>query len=174
MASELAASQASQSRHNDYMGFGKHATKTYKQVKDRDESYRAWAVKECDKTSSPEFIRFVSWLNSATVAPAAAEGATARPSGPEYELKAPTAKLIEGTWPVRRIREDQLMDDEATEDGLLAEQKEVKEMMKQMMGMMEKMEKRVSDVEKDARSSAASSGGFANVNDEDGRPEDDV
>ena len=66
------------------------------------------------------------------------------------------------------------MDDAATEDGLLAEQLEVKEMMKQVMGMMEKMEKRVSDVEKDARSSAASSVEFTKVNDEGGRTEDDV
>ena len=73
----------------DFMGFGKHATKTYQQVKDLDESYCAWAVKECDMTSGPEFIRFVSWLNSATVALAAVVGAMARPSGPQYELKAP-------------------------------------------------------------------------------------
>ena len=65
----------------DFMGFGKHATNTYQQVKDMDGAYCAWAMKECDKTSSLDFRRFVSWLNSATAAPAAVEAVVTRPSG---------------------------------------------------------------------------------------------
>ena len=63
----------------DFMGFGKYATWTYQQVKDMDDAYCAWAMKECDKTSSPGFRRFVS-LNSATAAPAAVEAVLPRPS----------------------------------------------------------------------------------------------
>ena len=65
----------------DFMGFGKHATKTYQQVKDMDGAYCAWAMKECDTTSSLGFRRFVSWLNSATAAPTAVEAVVTRPSG---------------------------------------------------------------------------------------------
>ena len=55
----------------DFMNFGKHPTKTYQQVEDLDEGYCVWAVAECDRNSSPEFRKFVSWLNSASAAPAA-------------------------------------------------------------------------------------------------------
>ena len=65
----------------DFMGFGKYATWTYQQVKDMDGAYCAWAMNECDKTSIPDFRRFVSWLNSATAAPAAVEAVATRPSG---------------------------------------------------------------------------------------------
>ena len=46
-----------------------------------DGAYCAWAMNECDKTSIPDFRRFVSWLNSATAAPAAVEAVVTRPSG---------------------------------------------------------------------------------------------
>ena len=59
----------------------KHATNTYQQVKDMDGAYCAWAMKECDNTSSLDFRRFVSWLNSATAAPAAVEAVVTRPPG---------------------------------------------------------------------------------------------
>ena len=72
-------------------------------------------------------------------------------AGPQPEPRTSAPKTTEGTWLVRRNREDQAMEDPATEDGLVAE---MKDMMKQMMGMMEKMDKRVTEVEKDARSSA--------------------
>ena len=65
----------------DFMGFGKHATKTYQQVRDMDGAYCAWAMKECDKISSLDFRRFVSWLNSAIAAPAAVEAVVTMPSG---------------------------------------------------------------------------------------------
>ena len=66
------------------------------------------------------------------------------------------------------------MDDQAMENGLVAEKQRMKDMMKQMMGMMEKMDKRVSEVEKDARSSAASSAEFMKIKDDESvRTEED-
>ena len=64
----------------DFMGFGKYATWTYQQVKDVDDAYCAWAMEACDTTSSLAFRRFVSWLNSATAAPAVVEAVLPRPS----------------------------------------------------------------------------------------------
>ena len=64
----------------DFMGFGKYATWTYQQVKDVDDAYCAWAMEACDTTSSLGFRRFVSWLNSATAAPAVVEAVLPRPS----------------------------------------------------------------------------------------------
>ena len=64
----------------DFMGFGKYATWTYQQVKDVDDAYCAWAMEACDTTSSLAFRRFVSWLNSATAAPAVVEAVLPTPS----------------------------------------------------------------------------------------------
>ena len=68
----------------DFMGMedgdGKYATWTYQQVKDVDDAYCAWAMEACDTTSSLGFRRFVSWLNSATAAPAVVEAVLPRPS----------------------------------------------------------------------------------------------
>ena len=61
-------------------GDGKYATWTYQQVKDVDDAYCAWAMEACDTTSSLAFRRFVSWLNSATAAPAVVEAVLPRPS----------------------------------------------------------------------------------------------
>ena len=117
-------------RSTDYLEFGRHATKTYMEVKTEFPTYAVWCCKtEVSDDCSDELQRFVSWLNASEVIQEE-EPALVK------ETMGETRRVVK-----RRGVDVQMEDPETTQAD------EMKDMMLKMMGAVSELTEKVKGME---------------------------
>ena len=118
-------------RSTDYLEFGRHAAKTYMEVRTEFPTYAVWCCKtEVSDDCSDELQRFVSWLNAYEVIQEEAEPALVK------ETMGETRRVVK-----RRGVDVQMEDPETTQAD------EMKDMMLKMMGAVSELTEKVKEME---------------------------
>eukprot|EP00974_Lingulodinium_polyedra_P105137 10179901-Lingulodinium_polyedra.AAC.1 len=144
----------------DYMGFGAHAPKTYRQVQSQHPSYAKWVLETASQCgdSSWELKRFASWLNSQeAVAPVAPSGADVSDAAQQRgDPRVPKRRTVDAT---EQMEQETVK--EALEKQLQNQRNEDQNAQRQILGLLEAMTgrlQRLEEVQAQATGAASSAG----------------